>query len=486
MAHSCFGYPISKNHKLLYNSIDDSHIEQFINVLNNNKSFQNKLLAELSYLKNINYYTILKHNSNNYRSPIWDTLNVHKKYNEYDIQLHPSLLKKLVSYITQHNMKLPTKFINKLTKQNEVNTNDINAEVYGWVILYMICCNKNMCNKGGGKDSKSLLTTKIIDTMIMNNRDDSLFYMLNILTDVGIIKSIVLKITTDTTLNFTGYIYEATVYNELTRFGVYDNQHILKYYGHYIGNIKRGFIREHIKLEGIGYVKIGIQLTKKLLNNSAKRYSMLITESIAETHKPINDYLQDKWGNVVRGIINESDYDKIGKHIYLKIGKIMSRLGKMFGFVHGDFHDNNCFISNDGKNIIIIDFDFSIILGKLISPHIFNYDVMNRGYKMLIKNYKKLKKDEQITISTHMYIIDMIRMYHHMRIYGNWRNDKLYIDKYTPLILSINNRQFDIEKMIETAYNEQTIKDKLKYDDTNGYLMSLEYYDKIFQINNKR
>jgi hypothetical protein len=40
--------------------------------------------------------------------------------------------------------------------------------------------------------------------------------------------------------------------------------------------------------------------------------------------------------------------------------------------------------------------------------------------------------------------------------------------------------------MIETAYNEQTIKDKLKYDDTNGYLMSLEYYDKIFQINNKR
>jgi hypothetical protein len=249
-----------------------------------------------------------------------------------------------------------------------------------------------------------------------------------------------------------------------------------------VGNIKRGFIREHIKLDGIGYVKISVQLTNKLLSDSAKRYSMLITESIADTHMAINDYVQDKWGSLARGIIDDDDFDKIGKHIYLKIGKIMSRLNKIFGFVHGDFHDNNCFISNDGKNIKIIDFDFSLILGKLISPHIFNYDIMNRGYKMLIKNYKKLKKDEQINVSTHLYIVDMIRMYHHMRIFGNWRNDKSHIDKYTPLILSINDRKFDIQNMITLAYNEQTIKEKLRYDDTNNYLMSIEYYDKVFQI----
>ena len=36
--------------------------------------------------------------------------------------------------------------------------------------------------------------------------------------------------------------------------------------------------------------------------------------------------------------------------------------------------------------------------------------------------------------------------------------------------------------MITLAYNEQTIKEKLRYDDTNNYLMSIEYYDKLFQI----
>jgi hypothetical protein len=69
MAHSCFGYPISKNHKFLYHSINDYHIEQFINIINNNKRLENKLinwLTEISNVKNINYNTFLKHNSHIY------------------------------------------------------------------------------------------------------------------------------------------------------------------------------------------------------------------------------------------------------------------------------------------------------------------------------------------------------------------------------------------------------------------------------------
>ena len=42
----CFGYPISKNHSLLYHSINDNHIEQFIYTLNNNKQFQYKLFND--------------------------------------------------------------------------------------------------------------------------------------------------------------------------------------------------------------------------------------------------------------------------------------------------------------------------------------------------------------------------------------------------------------------------------------------------------
>jgi hypothetical protein len=470
----CFGYPISKNHSLLYHSINDNHIEQFIYTLNNNKQFQYKLFKELPNIINIDYNTTFKHNCNEYRCNIWDVFDIHKKYYEYDIQLNQYIIKKLITYINQYNINIPTKFINKISDKSI----DSVTQAYGLVLLYMIICNKNLSNKGGGKD----VNTKIIKAIVMNDEIDRMFYIVNILNNTGEIKSIVLKITTDTTPNFGGYIYEAMVYNELTKSGRYDNTHILKYYGHYIGKIKKGFIREHIKLEGIGYVKINVRLTNKLLKDTSKRYSMLITESITDTHMTINDYLQDKWGNVARGIIDEDDYDNIAKYIFIKIGKIMSKLNKMFGFVHGDFHDNNCFISNNGKNIIIIDFDFSLILGKLISPHIFNYDVINEGYKMMIKNFKKLKSDEQTTVLIHLYIIDMIRMYHHMRIFGNWRNNISQINKYSPLILSINNDQFDIQKMITNAYNNQTIKEKLKYNETNDYLMSLEYYDKIFQI----
>jgi hypothetical protein len=95
-----------------------------------------------------------------------------------------------------------------------------------------------------------------------------------------------------------------------------------------------------------------------------------------------------------------------------------------------------------------------------------------------IINYRKLDKTIKKKVSNTLYLTDVIRFYHSLRIFDKWRINTNY--NYSPLIIKLDNRKsLNIQNIIYETYNRMSNLEKLMYNDTNGFLSSIQYFNKV-------
>lgn len=458
-----FTYPISNQEYMIYKSITDEYLEDFIEIINNNIQFQKKILHNIYKLKDYPIKSEIITNKKRYIGSIWETFNIKKSYKKFNVKLNPNFLKVLETTLNKYNMiPYPHSIDTHLKNLIQTITDDTTGWVYIWLMLYMINIS-NIENEiiGGGYKKRDIYKTLI-------STEFHLIYLLNIIDRDGDSKSLILKIATEESGGkYYSYKYEENVYNYLHN---YKCKNILNYYGTYEGTVNNCKIRDMIKIKNIGQIKLNIRINEHLCGKHSK-YIILALESVYNTHMPVYDYIKE--------YVNKNR-DNVIKEIYLKVCNILLDMNKKYGFVHGDLHDINCLISKDGKSIIMYDFDFSLILGHLISPYIQNYEIIS-GLMNDIENYNKSDKIMKERISKTLYLTDIVRFYHSLRVFSMWRGNSYR--NYSSLPIKIDNKgtPFNVQNMIYNTYNQLTFQEKIMYNDTNGYLVSIDYFNKIIE-----
>jgi hypothetical protein len=343
------------------------------------------------------------------------------------------------------------------------------------------------CNQSGG--AEYVEGSPLTSALDKKNKDYQSIYAITLMGDNGSTHRLIAKITTKLTHHYSDYAYEEKIYDFLNRNGDSSKKYpLLKYYGTVHTPLKSdGIIHTEHAFDGIGKVTIDIDLkpdmNMKYLIPGTEAI-VLLFENVSDTHIDTETYVR-----AIRKTKSSKETANRCMRIYKMVGKELLNLNHTFHLVHGDFHMGNCFMAKDGKSIIIYDFNLSYFPGFLDNS-LFLYPVY-KHYKSYIADHRvfnKLSAKEQERILNELYCIDMVRYYGYLSYYSKIMFfEEHYTNPVYQVQIKTNNRVIDLTHCIYLAYSYFQRKfdsDRfgVLFDDTNGFMMSMEYFRVIFSF----
>ena len=345
------------------------------------------------------------------------------------------------------------------------------------------------CKQSGG--AKYIEGSPLSSALDKKDKDYQSIYAITLMGDNGKVYQLIAKITTKLTHHYSDYAYEEKIYDFLNRGGDSSKKYpLLKYYGTIHTPLKEnGMIHTTHRFDGIGKAEIDIDL-KSDLNPKylipGTDAIVLLFENVSNTHMDTETYIR-----TIRKTKSSAETAKRSMTVYKMVAKELMKLNRVFHLVHGDFHMGNCFITNDGKQLIIYDFNLSYFPGFMDNT-LFLYPVY-KHYKTYLSDrhvFNKLPAKEKDRILNELYMIDMVRYYGYLSFYSNQllfeenhnlaQNQVVIQSKNT--VIDITNAVYLAFMFLQNKYDPKQFE--MLLNDTNGFMMSMNYYRVILSFMN--
>jgi hypothetical protein len=283
---------------------------------------------------------------------------------------------------------------------------------------------------------------------------------------------------------YRAYHDEQRIYEHLYKKHGNKDKAFIPYYGSYDGVLDDSFaIKKTIQMNEFGRVHIDIPVHSNIITAfSGDKYTIMFLKNMSETHVSVHDYVK---GLKHTGLTRDTMHRKV-MDTYRAICKTMLHISDTYGLIHGDFHSDNCFVSTKDGSVVIFDFDFSCILGEIVNKSIFLYGIYG-ATKSIIKNYNRYSAKVKSIIRIRCLAIDLVRIYHYISYYsGNYYYFETYY-KNPAYRVAFNYGDFwmNIGKTVHltSAHFEENlsaVEYNERFADSNGFLMSPEYFDVVF------
>jgi hypothetical protein len=505
----CYVYPVSETHRLCKKGITYHHIKPYIEQLSQNYQLMRPSLMDAIpfVLHSLQSGKCYRDEKGNCVSPVsafdWDSVPLN---NMNSLPVLPNELytsEKLREYAKEASSYPDIQqILGTLSTQKPVNTaNDIQPILlYLLVILSMPHLHKKHLKnriaierdyQKGGKTAQSLFQfggdAEIIEQekLPVSKKHQAIFAM-TIMGENKQIHSVIAKMTSKQfPAYFRAYKDEQRIYDYLYKKHHNRDDSFIPYYGTYSGIMDDSFaIKKTISMNEFGRVRMDIPLHSGIINiYTGDEYTIMFMKNMSETHVSIHDYVK---GIMRTGLTKDVAHKKV-MEVYRNICKTMLHINNTYHLIHGDFHTENCFISTKDGSIVVFDFDFSCILGQITNKSIFLYGIYDSS-KDLINKYNSLSPKIKNLVRNRYLIVDLIRMYNFISYYsGNYYYFETYYKNPAYRVVFDNNGYWtNIGKAVYLAskYFEEhltTEEYNQRFGDSNGFLMSAEYYDVIFE-----
>jgi hypothetical protein len=503
--HVCYVYPVSKTHRLCKKGITYHHIKPYIEQLSQNyQSIRPSLMETIPFvLHSLQSGKCYRDENGNCVSPMiafdWDSIPLK---HVQSLPLLPNELytsDKLREYAKEASSYPDVQQIlgtASYTHKSNITSDVMPILLYLLVILSMPHLHKkNLRNRiamqRGGESTQSLFQfggdAEIIEQekLPVSKKHQAIFAM-TIMDENKQIHSVIAKMTSKQFLPyFRAYKDEQRIYEYLYKKHHNRDHSFIPYYGTHTGTMDESFaIKKTITMYEFGRVRMDIPLHSGIINIYAgDEYTVMFMKNMSETHISIHDYVK---GLMRAGITKDFAYKKV-MDTYRNICKTMMHVNNTYHLIHGDFHTENCFVSTKDGSIVVFDFDFSCILGQITNKSIFLYGIYNSS-KELINKYNTLSPKIKDLVRNRYLIVDLIRMYNFISYKSEhyYYFETYYKNPAYRVVFDNNGYWTNIGKSVylTSKYFEENLTAEEYnewFSDFNGFLMSAEYYDVIFE-----
>jgi hypothetical protein len=472
-------YPVSKKHNVLRRRLSYPYIRKFQETLHNNPHLQRHLQLQVPAVIDSLKSSCYVDEHGNCVSPTelidWESIPFHRLDQVPHLFDHQTIR----SCANNH-----TEGLHSTYAKNEP------FEKFATIMLMALSMPRIGCSCKQNGGAKYIEGHPLSTALDKSSKDYQSIYAITLMADNGSVHKIVAKITTKLSRHYPDYSYEEQIYNYLNKNGDSSKKFpLLKYYGTIHSKLKGdGIIHTEHNFTGIGQAMIDIDLkpemNSKYLIPGTEAIVMLF-QNVSDTHIETETYIRN-----IRRHKSSRETSIRAMNLYKLVATELYKLNKIFHLVHGDFHAGNCFLSNNGKSVIIYDFNLSFAPG-VISSKLFLYEVYKHYQKYLTSpsSFNKLDRSLRDQILRELYAIDMIRFYGYISYYSQQMffeeqntvsRNQIAVQYTRDYTIDLTNTTFLTYNYFQTVYNQD--KFKSHYNDTNGFMMSSKYFNAFFHF----